>query len=109
MGALEGKTAVITGGNGGIGVDIVKREGVMPTHLGIDTTTLWSLVHPFSTEDQAAMATMRAAVEPNKGKLQCVEALVPFNAIMERVAAPVAIDYESGQNWRCTWMVVLFK
>ena len=78
----------------------------MPTHRGNDATAPWSLVHPFSTEDQAAMATMRAIVEPNKGKLQGIEARVPFNAIMERVAAPAAIDYEADQiggvpGWWC--------
>jgi hypothetical protein len=30
----------------------------------------WSLFHPISTRDTAAMVAMRAIVEPNKGRLQ---------------------------------------
>ena len=51
-------------------------------------TASWLVDHPFSVEDQIAMAAMRAIVEPNKGKLQGVAARVPYDAIMERVAAP---------------------
>src|ERR1700735_1751784 len=70
------------------------------------STVSWLVQHPCSAEDQAAMATMRAIVEPNKGRLQGIEARVPFNAIMERVAAPAAIDYEADQiggipGWWC--------
>ena len=78
----------------------------MPTHRGNDAMGPWALVHPFSTEDQAAMATIRAIIEPNKGKLQGVEARVPFDAIMESVAAPAGIDYAADQiggisGWWC--------
>ena len=66
----------------------------------------WLVHHPFSAEDQAAMAAMRAIVEPNKGKLQGVAARVPFDAIMERVAAPAGVVYEAGRvggvsGWWC--------
>ena len=44
--------------------------------------TSWLVHHPFGAEDQAAMAAMRAIVEPNKGKLQGVAARVPFDAIV---------------------------
>ena len=40
------------------------------------------------------MAAMRLVVEPNKGKLQGAAARVPYDAIMERVAAPVGVAYE---------------
>jgi len=52
------------------------------------------------------MAAMRAIVEPNKGKLQGVAARVPFDAVMERVAAPAGVVYEAGRvggvsGWWC--------
>jgi len=66
----------------------------------------WLVDHPFSSEDQIAMAAMRAVVEPNKGKLQGIAARVPFDAIMEHVAAPVGVVYEAGRvggvsGWWC--------
>ena len=68
--------------------------------------TSWLVHHPFSAEDQAAMAAMRAIVEPNKGKLRGVAARVPYDAIRERVAAPVGVVYEAGRvggvsGWWC--------
>jgi acetyl esterase/lipase len=52
------------------------------------------------------MAAMRAIVEPNKGRLQGVAARAPFDAIMERVAAPVGVAYEADRvggisGWWC--------
>ena len=52
------------------------------------------------------MAAMRAIVEPNKGKLQGVAARVPYDAIMERVAAPVGVVFEADRvggisGWWC--------
>ena len=52
------------------------------------------------------MAAMRAIVEPNKGKLQGVAARVPFDAIMEHVAAPAGVVYEADRvggvsGWWC--------
>jgi epsilon-lactone hydrolase len=68
--------------------------------------TSWLVHHPFSAGDQAAMAAMRAIVEPNKGKLQGVAARVPFDAIMEHVSAPVGVVYEADRiggvsGWWC--------
>jgi monoterpene epsilon-lactone hydrolase len=68
--------------------------------------TSWLVHHPFSAGDQAAMAAMRAIVEPNKGKLQGVAARVPFDAIMEQVSAPVGVVYEADRiggvsGWWC--------
>lgn len=55
----------------------------------------WAVLHPFAAEDAAAMAAMRAIVEPNKGRLQGTAARALFDAIMERVAAPEDVTYEA--------------
>jgi epsilon-lactone hydrolase len=62
--------------------------------------------HPISAEDKAAMAAMRAVVGPNKGRLQGTAARAPFNAIMEQVAAPAGVTYETDtvggvSGWWC--------
>jgi epsilon-lactone hydrolase len=59
------------------------------------TANTWSVLHPITAEDTAVMAAMRAIVEPNKGRLQGTAARVPFDAIMERVAAPEGVTYEA--------------
>ena len=69
-------------------------------------TASWLEQHPCSAEDQAAMAVMRAIVEPHKGKLQGVTARVPFDTIMERVAVPVGVIFEADRvggvsGWWC--------
>jgi monoterpene epsilon-lactone hydrolase len=75
--------------------------------LGEDhSTASWLVQHPLSAEDQAAMAAMRAIVEPNKGKLQGFAARVPFDAIMEHVSAPAGVVYEADRiggvsGWWC--------
>ena len=56
----------------------------------------WSTTHRISAEDETAMAVLRAIAEPNKGRLEGTAARVPFDAIMERVAAPAAVTYEAG-------------
>jgi epsilon-lactone hydrolase len=66
----------------------------------------WSTTHRTSAEDKTAMSAMRVIVEPNKGRLQGTAARVPFDAIMERVAAPVGVAYEAGtvggvSGWWC--------
>jgi len=78
----------------------------MKTFLENHGTVPWSVLHPFSTEDQAAMAVMRATVEPNKGKLQGTAARVPYDAIMQHVTAPVGVVYEADHvggapGWWC--------
>jgi epsilon-lactone hydrolase len=78
----------------------------MVTFLEDHGTAPWSVLHPFSTEDQAAMAAMRAIVEPNKGRLQGTAARSPFDAIMERVTAPAGVVYEADHvggipGWWC--------
>jgi acetyl esterase/lipase len=78
----------------------------MTTLLENHVTATWSVLHPFSTEDQAAMLAMRIIVEPNKGKLQGTAARAPFDAIMEHVSAPVGVVYEADRiggvsGWWC--------
>ncbi|ADW68494.1 alpha/beta hydrolase [Granulicella tundricola] len=78
----------------------------MPTQIKNDATAPWFLEHSISAEDQTAMAAMRAIVTPNKGKLQGIQARVPFGGIMERVVAPEAIDYVADKiggipGWWC--------
>jgi epsilon-lactone hydrolase len=78
----------------------------MQTLLKDQSTTPWLVEHPFTAEDQAAMAAMRAIVEPNKGKLQGLAARSPFDATMEHVSAPVGVVYESDRiggvsGWWC--------
>jgi len=48
----------------------------------------WSVIHPLSPEDSAAMTALRSAVAGMKGKLEGTAARGPFNGIMENVAAP---------------------
>lgn len=69
-------------------------------------TAPWSVLHPFSTEDQVVMTAMRTIVTPNKGKLQGPAARVPYDAIMGRVAAPAGVVYEAERvggvsGWWC--------
>ena len=59
------------------------------------TSDTWFAIHPITAEDTAAMAAMRAIVQPNKGRLQGTAARVPFDAIMERVLTPESVTYEA--------------
>lgn len=66
----------------------------------------WCVKHPFTLEDRKAMTAMRAMVEPNKGRMQGTAARVPYDAIMNRVAAPVGVTYEADTvggiaGWWC--------
>ncbi len=49
--------------------------------------------HPVSAKDQAAMASMRAIVEPNKGRLRGIEGRAPFDGIIERVAPTTGVEF----------------
>ena len=57
------------------------------------TPTPWSVTHPISPTDKAAVAAARAIVEPQKGRLQGVAARQPFEEIMGHVAAPPDVTY----------------
>ena len=72
----------------------------------IQANPRWSTFHKISAEDKAAMAAMRAIVEPNRGRLQGTAARVPFDGIMERVVAPASVTYEADtvggvSGWWC--------
>jgi epsilon-lactone hydrolase len=67
---------------------------------------IWSTKHPVSAEDSTAMAAVRVAAGPNKGRLAGTAARVPFDAIMEEVAAPTGVTYKAGtagrvSGWWC--------
>jgi monoterpene epsilon-lactone hydrolase len=59
------------------------------------TKQSWSVIHPLSPEDSAAMTSLRSAVAAMKGKLEGVGARAPFNSIMERVPSPDGIAFEA--------------
>jgi monoterpene epsilon-lactone hydrolase len=56
----------------------------------------WSLIHPLSEEDSAAVAALRSVVAPMKGKLAGAGGRDPFNNIMERVAVPKGVTFEAA-------------
>ena len=65
----------------------------MPTHPEEAVARPWCTTHPVTPEDKAAMAGMRALVEPNKGKMQGLAGRAPYDAIMERVAPPEGVSF----------------
>jgi epsilon-lactone hydrolase len=69
----------------------------MPAEIREKTTIEepWSLIHPLTPEDSAAMANLRSAVAAMKGQLAGIAARAPFNGIMERVAAPDGVSFEA--------------
>ena len=56
----------------------------------------WSVIHPLSREDAIAVANLRSAVAPMKGKLEGTAGRDPFNAIMEQVAIPQHVAFEAA-------------
>ncbi len=64
------------------------------------------IFHTATANDKAAMAAMRAAIEPNKGKLRGAAARGPYDDIMNRIAAPDKVSYEEDtiggiSGWWC--------
>ena len=55
----------------------------------------WSLIHPLSEEDSAAVAALRSVVAPMKGKIDGTAGRRPFDGIMERVAVPDGVTFEA--------------
>jgi epsilon-lactone hydrolase len=72
----------------------------------IQDNRTWSTIHRISAEDKTAMSAVRIIVEPDKGRLQGTAARLPFDAIMQRVAAPAGVTYKAGtvggvSGWWC--------
>jgi epsilon-lactone hydrolase len=62
--------------------------------------------HPVTQLDKAAMAAMRAIIDPNKGHMQGTAARAPFDAIMSRVKAPSEVTFHEEtlggvSGWWC--------
>src|SRR6266516_1912576 len=55
----------------------------------------WLTVHPLSPEDVLGATALRASVAAFKGKLAGTAARGPFDAVMERVAAPSDVTFEA--------------
>src|SRR6266566_3448748 len=55
----------------------------------------WLTVHPLSPEDALGATALRASVAAFKGKLAGTAARGPFDAVMERVAAPAGVTFEA--------------
>src|SRR6267143_558135 len=55
----------------------------------------WLTVHPLSPEDSLGATALRASVAAFKGKLAGTAARGPFDAVMERVAAPAGVSFEA--------------
>ena len=56
----------------------------------------WLVTHPLSEGDSVAVAALRSAVAPFKGKLEGTAGRAPFDDIMERVAAPESVTFEAA-------------
>ncbi|BDI33529.1 hypothetical protein CCAX7_55800 [Capsulimonas corticalis] len=66
----------------------------------------WSVVHPISDKDAAAVAAMRAELGSIKGVLEGIAARPIFDDVMGRVLAPDAVTYEQDTvggvpGWWC--------
>jgi acetyl esterase/lipase len=56
----------------------------------------WLVIHPLSQEDSIAVAALRSAVAPMKGKLEGTAGRGPLNDIMEQVAVPEGVAFEAA-------------
>ena len=71
---------------------IVARE--RPAHR-TPMKSPWLAIHPLSQEDSVAANALRASIAAFKGKLTGTAARGPFDDVMERVAAPTDVTFES--------------
>src|SRR3989449_4944747 len=55
----------------------------------------WLTVHPLSPEDSLGATALRTSVAAFKGKLAGTAARGPFDAVMERVAAPAGVTFQA--------------
>ena len=77
-----------------------------PTAPSISTNAPSVVTHPATPADQAAMAALRAMVEPNKGRFQGTAARAPFDALMARIPAPAGVTFRPDtvggiSGWWC--------
>jgi monoterpene epsilon-lactone hydrolase len=56
----------------------------------------WSVIHPLSQEDSVGVAALRLAVAPMKGKIEGTAGRSPFNGIMEQIAFPEGVTFETA-------------
>jgi monoterpene epsilon-lactone hydrolase len=56
----------------------------------------WLVIRPLRQEDSAAVAALRSAVAPMKGKFEGTAGRGLFNDIMERVAVPEGVTFEAA-------------
>src|SRR5579863_5910296 len=56
----------------------------------------WLEIHPLDKEDSVAVAALRSAVAPMKGKFEGTAGRGLFNDIMERVAVPEGVTFEAA-------------
>ena len=56
----------------------------------------WLVMHPVCEEDSIAVAALRAAVAPMKGKFEGTAGRGLFNDIMGRVAVPEGVTFEAA-------------
>jgi len=56
----------------------------------------WSVIHPLSAEDSAAVAALRSVVAPTKGKFEGPAGRRPFNDLTERAAVPEGVTFEAA-------------
>jgi monoterpene epsilon-lactone hydrolase len=66
----------------------------------------WVEDHPVTKEDRAAMAAMRAIVEPNKGRMRGTAARAAFDGVMSQVKAPSGVTFHEDKlgavsGWWC--------
>ena len=61
-----------------------------------DVEAAWLAVHPLRQEDSAAVAALRSAVAPMKGKIEGTAGRDPFNGVMEGVAVPEGVTFEAA-------------
>lgn len=64
------------------------------------------MTHSLMSRDETVIATLRALVEPNKGKLRGPEARAPFDAIIGRTIAPEGVTFREDTlgglgGWWC--------
>jgi acetyl esterase/lipase len=75
-------------------------------NMSIAKSDSWVENHPVTQEDKAAMAAIRAIVEPNKGRMQGTAARDAFDGVMSQVKAPSGVTFHEDKlgevsGWWC--------